>query len=111
MKEAIISNKYHFSLLCLTKIESNNTIVSLTKIINGNVNVICYDSKDAIPSCLRSISQKKISSLSPLNVSLEEHDNIMDVNNRRESIKLERYISIGTQYTTYDCNGEFRYSN
>ena len=38
--------------------KSNNAIFSLRKIINGNVNVICYDSKDVIPPCVRFISQK-----------------------------------------------------
>ena len=33
---------------------------------------------------------------------MEEHDNILDENNKIESIEFERSVSIGTQYTTYD---------
>ena len=37
------------------KNKSNNTILSPRKIINVNVNIICYDSNDVVPSSLRSI--------------------------------------------------------
>ena len=43
----------HYYVLQITK--SINTIVSLRKIINGYIKVICYDSKDVVPQCLRSI--------------------------------------------------------
>ena len=43
------------------KNESNNTILSLKTIINGNVNLISYDSNDVVPSSLISISQKYFS--------------------------------------------------
>ena len=43
----------HCYVLQITK--SINTIVSLSTKINGNVNVICYYSKDFLPPCLRSI--------------------------------------------------------
>ena len=49
-----INNHYNYYDLQRTK--SINTIFSLSTIINGNVNVICYDSKDVFPLCLRSIS-------------------------------------------------------
>ena len=65
------------------KNKSNNTIVSLRTIINGNVNVICYDSNVVVPSYLRCILQKCFSTFSPLYVPTEEHDNIMDENNQR----------------------------
>ena len=38
---------------------------------------------------------------------MKEHDNIMDEKNLTERIEFERPVSIGTQYTTYDYNGEF----
>ena len=108
MKENIVSNKYQLSLLFLTK-KSNYAIVSSKKIINTNVNVICYDSKDIVPTCLRSISQKYYSTHLPLHVPTEEYNNIMDKNNRIESIEFEISVSIGMQYTTYDYNDEFWY--
>ena len=49
-----ININYHYYVLQRTKYI--NTIVYLRKIINGNVNVICNDSKDVVPLCLRSIS-------------------------------------------------------
>ena len=39
------------------KNKSNNTIVSLSTIKNGNVNIICYDLEDIFPPCLRSTTQ------------------------------------------------------
>ena len=68
------------------KNKSNITIVSLRKIINGNVNAKYYNLKDNVQSCLQYISQKYYITISPLHVPMEEHDNIMDENNRRESI-------------------------
>ena len=41
----------------LQKNKSINTIVSLRTIINGNGNILCYDLKDILPPCSRSISQ------------------------------------------------------
>ena len=38
---------------------------------------------------------------------MEEHNNIMDENSRREKIEFYRSVSIGTQDTTYDYNDEF----
>ena len=77
--------------------------------MNGNVNVICYDYKDVIPPCLRSISQNDYNTLSPLHFPMKEHDNIMDENNQIESIESNISVSIGTQDTTYDYNDEFWY--
>ena len=63
--------QYQFSLLCFTTNKSNNMSVSLRTIINGNVNVICYYLKYAVPPFLRSISQDYYSTLSPLQVPME----------------------------------------
>ena len=63
-----------------------NTIVSLGKIINVNVNIICYYSKYFVPLCLRSISQNYYHTFSPLHIPMKEHDIIMDENNLREGI-------------------------
>ena len=57
---------------------SNKTIVSLSTIIKCDVKVKCYDSNRVVPSSLRIISQDYFSSLTPLNVPIEEHNNIMD---------------------------------
>ena len=63
----IINYQYYY----LQKTKSINTIVSLRKIINGNVNVICYDWKDVVPQCLRSISQNDYNTLSPLHIPMK----------------------------------------
>ena len=42
-----INSRYYV----LQRTKSINTIVSLRKIISGNVNVLCYDSKDVVPPC------------------------------------------------------------
>ena len=55
----------------LQKNKSINTVVSLSIIINGNVNVICYDSKDVVQMCLRYISQNNYNTLSPLNIPMK----------------------------------------
>ena len=62
----------------LQKTKSINTIVSLRPIINGDVKLICYDSKDVIPPSLRSISKNYYNTLSPLYTQTKERDNIMD---------------------------------
>ena len=38
---------------------------------------------------------------------MKEHDTIMDEKNQRESIEIERSVSIVTQDNTYDYNDEF----
>ena len=53
-----------------------NTIVSLRLIINGNVNALCYYSKDVFPTCLMYISQNDYNILSPLHITMKEHDNL-----------------------------------
>ena len=88
VREIIFQNKYKLSSLCFTKNKSNNTIVSLRKLIYGNVNVICYDSKDFVPPCVRYIPYNDYNKLSPLHIPMEEHDNITDENNWRESIEF-----------------------
>ena len=79
--DILFPNKYQFSLLCSSKNKSNNIIVSLGTIINGNVNVLCCDSDDVVSSYLRSISKQYFSSLILLHAPMEEHDDIMDENN------------------------------
>ena len=98
-----INSRFSF----LQKNKSINKIVSLRKIINGNVKVVCYDSKDVVPLFLRSILQNCYNTFSLLHIPIKEHYIIMDENNLREGIKFDRYVSIGTQDTTYDYNDEF----
>ena len=105
LKELIFPNNCQLSLLLFFKNKSNNTIVSLSKIINVNVNVKFYDYTYVFLSSLRSISQYDL--FSPLYVPIEQHDNIMDENNRRESIEFEISVSIVTNYFTYDYNDTF----
>ena len=69
-----VNINYHYFVLKIIK--SINTIVSLRTIINGNVNVICHDSKDVVPPCLISISQNDYNTLSPLHILMKEHDYI-----------------------------------
>ena len=64
-----ININYRYYILQKTK--SINTVVSLSIIINGNVNVICYDSKDFVQMCLRYISQNDYNTLSPLNIPMK----------------------------------------
>ena len=47
-------------------------------IINGNINVICYDSKNVVPICLRYISQNDYNNLSPLHIPMKWQDIITD---------------------------------
>ena len=49
-----INSHYYY----LQRTKPINTIVYLSTIINDNVNVICYDSRDFVPPRLRYISQK-----------------------------------------------------
>ena len=84
-----------------------NTIASLSKIINGNGNVICYDLKDVFPPCLRFISQNYYNTLSPLYTPMKDQDHITDEKNQRESIESEILVSIGMQDNTYDYNYDF----
>ena len=83
-----ININFHYYIAPRNK--PNNTIVSLRKIINENFNLICYYSKYVVPSSLRPMSQKYFGSLTPLHVSMEEHDNIMDENNQIEGIESDR---------------------
>ena len=62
-----INSNYYIS----PKNKSNNTVVSLRKIINSNSNMKSYNSNDAVPLSLRSISQNVFSTLSPLHVPIE----------------------------------------
>ena len=55
----------------LQRTKSINAIVSLRRIINGNVNVICYYSKNALPPCLKSISHHYFITLSSLHIPMK----------------------------------------
>ena len=86
------------------KTKSINIFFSLGTIINGNVNIACYDLKGFLPQCLWSMSQNYYNTFSLLNILVEEDDNITEENNRKEIIESERSVSIVTQDTTYDYN-------
>ena len=45
----------NFHYYVLQKNKFNNTIIFIRTMINGNVNIICYYSKDVVPLCLWSI--------------------------------------------------------
>ena len=70
-------SQYQLSLLYLIKTKSINTIFPLRKIINDDVNVICYYSKYILPTYLRSLSQNYYNKLSPLRIQMKWHDNII----------------------------------
>ena len=89
------------------KTKSFNTIFPLSIIINGNIKIICYDSKDVIPPYFGFISRKIYNALSPLHIPMREHDNIMDENNRKEDIEFGTLVSIVTQDNVYDYIDEF----
>ena len=84
-----------------------DTIVSLMIIINGNINKLCYYSKDVLPMCLMYISHNDYNILSPLDITMKEHDNITDENIQIESIEFEILVLIVTKDTSYDYNDEF----
>ena len=64
-----INFKYYYYIS--SKNKSNNTILFLRKILNGNVNVIFYDYNDVVTSFLISISQKYFGSLTPLHLPMK----------------------------------------
>ena len=70
-----------------------------------------YDWKDLLLLYLRSISHNYLYTLSTLHIPMKEQYNILDENNRRESIEYVRSVSIRTQYTTYDYKDVFWDSN
>ena len=53
------------------------------------------------------LSHNDYNTLSPLKKYIIEHDNTLDENSWRESIKFERSVSLGTQDITYYYNDEF----
>ena len=65
----------------LQRTKYNNKIVSLRKITNGNVNAVCYYVKDILPPYLSSTSYNYYNTFSPLQIQMEEYDNIMDKRN------------------------------
>ena len=73
-----ISNNSRYYVL--QKNKSMNTVFSLRKIINGNVNDICHDLYDVVPQILRYISKNDYNNLSPLHIPMKEHNIIMDEN-------------------------------
>ena len=64
---AVNINSYY----CLSSNNEEKKIVSLSTIINGDVNVKCYDSNDIVTNYFWTTSQNKFSSLYPLNVHKE----------------------------------------
>ena len=54
----------------------------LKKIINVNVNVVCYDLKDIIIPCVRYISQNDYNIFPALHIPMKYNYIIMDENNR-----------------------------
>ena len=82
-----INTNSHYYIL--QKYKSINTFFSLLKIINGNVNVICYDLKDIFPLSLRSISQNYCNKLPPQHIPMAGHDNVMDEKTMRKSIEFK----------------------
>ena len=103
----VLSNQYQFLIIMFYNKKTNNTMFSIRTIINGNVNIIFYYSKDVDPPCLWYILNNDYNTMSPLHVPMKDHDNIMDENNWRETIEFEISVSIWTQDTTYDYNDEF----
>ena len=93
--------------MLLQKTKSISTTFSLRTIINGNINLICYDYNDVLPPCSQSISNNGYNKLSPLHIPMKEHNNIMDGKNQIKSIEFERFVSIGIQDTTYGFNDIF----
>ena len=85
--EMVCEENYIFSInmnsryYVFKKINLMKKIISLSTIIESNVNIIFYYSKDFVPHSLRSISQNDNSILSPRHVPMEEHYNIMDETN------------------------------
>ena len=63
------NTNYCYHALQITKFI--NAIVSIRTIINGNVNVICYDLEDFIPPCLQSILHHDYNTLSPLHIPMK----------------------------------------
>ena len=61
-------NSHHY---VLQKTKYINIIVSLRKMINGNVNIVCYGLKDVLPPCLRSISHNDYNKLKPLHIPMK----------------------------------------
>ena len=55
-------------------------------LINDNINVICYYSKDIVPPFSWYISQNYYNTMSPLHIPMKEYDNEINENDRRESI-------------------------
>ena len=102
-----INMSSHYYVLQRTK--SINKTVSLRTIFNGNINIICYDLKDVVQPCLRSISQNDYNTLSTLNIPTKEHDNAIDEKNLIKSIELGISVSIETQDNTYNYNDKYCY--
>ena len=61
----------------------NNKILSLRTITNEEFDVKFHDSNDIVPCSLQKISQNYFNSLSPLDVPIDEHENIMYKKNSR----------------------------
>ena len=81
VKEPIYFQSILILIIMFYKKKSIITIVSLNALINGDVNIICYDLKYVVPLCLGYISHNYYNTLSPLHIPMKEHDIIMDENN------------------------------
>ena len=79
-----ITINYHYYIYSTN--ETNNTILYLIKVINGDVHVRCHYYNDIVTSDLRNVSQKYFSSLTPLYLLTEECGNIIDETTQREGI-------------------------
>ena len=82
VKELNIFQSISILIIIFIKNKSNNTVVYLKKMRNGNINMIFNYLNDVVPYYLKSISQAYFSSLTPLNFRMEEHDNLMYESNR-----------------------------
>ena len=89
VRELIFFQSKWILVIIFTKTKSINRIIYLGEIINGNVNVICYDLKDIVPLSLRSISQNYRNKLQPQHIPMAEHDNVMDEKTMRKSIEFK----------------------
>ena len=59
-------------IIMLKKLKKSiNTIVYVSKIINGNVHVICYGWNYIAPQCFRSVSRIDYNNLSPLHIPMK----------------------------------------
>ena len=83
-----------------------NIIVSLQTIKNGDLHVRCYDSNDTVKYFLQTVPQNGFSRLYTLNLTIEEHEKLLDEKTQRAGIEFERLVFIGTNDFPYGYNYE-----